>query len=53
MNDHVAKLPALDIAVSLMKNAVALLDHAGASDAAAALQGAIDIACEEPTLENS
>jgi hypothetical protein len=46
MNDQASTLPARDIAISLMRNALLLLDHAGDHDIAAALQHAIDIAEE-------
>ena len=47
MNDEASTLPARDIAITLMRSALALLDHAGEAEAAAALQNAVDIAEEE------
>ena len=51
MNDQATTLPARDIAISLMRNALLLLDHVGDGGAAAALQGAIDIAEEGKNLK--
>ena len=53
MNDQAPGLPAREIAVTLMRSALALLDYNGAAGAAAALQNAIDIAEEEPARKLS
>lgn len=53
MNDEASMLPARDIAITLMRSALALLDHAGAAGGAAALQNAIDIAEEDQASKAS
>lgn len=51
MTDQATTLPAREIAISLMKNALLLLDYVGDGGAAAALQGAIDVANEDKPLK--
>ena len=51
MNNDASMLPAREIAITLMRSALALLDHVGAAEAAAGLQSAIDIAEEEQGSE--
>ena len=51
MNENAPTLPAREIAITLMRSALVLLDHAGEAETAAALQNAIDIAEETQTMK--